>query len=66
MNVIGTKACPGLRSGMNGSRHRIRHSGDGVPRTPIIAADHRGFRLKEHIANRVNLAAEGWRRKATR
>ena len=23
-----TKACPGLRSRMNGSRHRIRHSGD--------------------------------------
>ena len=26
--AIGTKACPGLRSGMNGSRHRIRHSSD--------------------------------------
>ena len=25
---LGTKACPGLRSRMNGSRHRIRHSAD--------------------------------------
>ena len=26
--AIGTKACPGLRPGMDGSRHRIRHSGE--------------------------------------
>ncbi len=32
---IGTKACPGLRSGIDGSRHRIRHSGERMPRTPM-------------------------------
>ena len=33
--AIGTKACPGLRSGMNGSRHRIRHSYESMSRTLI-------------------------------
>ena len=52
-----TKACPGLRSRMNGSRHRIRHSADRRPAPyPVAGPESRrgvnGF-LPLHLG-------EGW------